>query len=161
VDAVTADGRVVRIRPVLSDDGPQLTALYERAGADALYRPFFSPGRGGIPAEVARLTRPPAGDHVTLVVAENDRLIGAPSYAVESPSTAEFAVFVDDAAHGHGLGTLSLEHLVVRARRAGIAELVGQMRDGSVPTVPVWVDSPRAAAAARPVPGRTGGATAI
>jgi acyl-CoA synthetase (NDP forming)/L-amino acid N-acyltransferase YncA len=127
VDAVTADGRVVRIRPGRAEDAPELTALYERAGADTLYRRFFTHGRGGIPAEVARLTRPPATDHVTLVVAENDRLIGVASYEVETPSTAEFAVFVDDAAHDRGLGTLLLEHLVVRARRAGIVELVGEI----------------------------------
>src|SRR5215467_3193557 len=40
VDAVTADGRVVRIRPARADDAARLTALYERGGSETLYRRF-------------------------------------------------------------------------------------------------------------------------
>jgi acyl-CoA synthetase (NDP forming)/GNAT superfamily N-acetyltransferase len=127
VDAVTADGRVVRIRPVVGDDGSELTALYERAGTETLYRRFFCHGRAGIPGEVARLTRPPADDHAALVAVEHGHVVGVAAYEVQTPDRAEFAVFIDDAAHDRGLGTLLLEHLVVRARRAGIAELIGEV----------------------------------
>jgi acyl-CoA synthetase (NDP forming)/L-amino acid N-acyltransferase YncA len=127
VDAVTADGRVVRIRPARADDAARLTALYERAASEMLYRRFFTHGRGGIPTEVTRLTRQPADDHATLVVEQTGDLIGVASYEIQTPGTAEFALFIDDAAHDRGLGTLLLEHLVVRARRAGITELVGEV----------------------------------
>jgi acyl-CoA synthetase (NDP forming)/GNAT superfamily N-acetyltransferase len=127
VDAVAADGRVVRIRPVRADDAAELSALYARAGAETLYRRFFVHGRGGIPAEVASLTRPPASDHATLVIVESGQITGVASYEVDSPGRAEFAVFIDDAAHDRGLGTLLLEHLVVLARRTGVAELIGEV----------------------------------
>jgi acyl-CoA synthetase (NDP forming)/L-amino acid N-acyltransferase YncA len=127
VDALTADGRVVRIRPAGAADAAQVSALYERASSDTLYRRFFCHGRGGIPTEVARLTRPAAADHAALVAVEHGQIIGVATYEVQAADRAEFAVFVDDAAHDRGLGTLLLEHLVVQARRAGIAELVGEV----------------------------------
>ena len=53
VDALTADGGIVRIRPVTSDDEKALTDLYERGSPEGLRMRFFVvPGRHGIAAEV-------------------------------------------------------------------------------------------------------------
>jgi hypothetical protein len=85
VDAVTADGRVVRIRAVRADDAADLGALCEWAGAETLYRRFFVHGRGAVPSEVVRLNRPPADDHVTLVDGGSSHLIGVASCEVQTP----------------------------------------------------------------------------
>ncbi len=140
VDAVTADGHIVRIRPVRPDDADGLAALYDRASSDTLYRRFFVHGRGGIPAEVARLTRLAATDHLALVAVQRDRVIGVASYEASSPARAEFALFVDDDAHGRGVGTLLLEHLTVWARRSGYAELYGEILPMNSPMLHVAAD---------------------
>ena len=128
LDALAADGSVIRIRPVRVDDAVGLTGLYERAGDEALYRRFLTPGRHPIGAEVARLIRPADATFLALVALEQGRIVGVCSYEVLSDRTqAEFAVFVDDAAHDRGIGTLLLEHLSVYGRRHGITDLRGDV----------------------------------
>jgi acyl-CoA synthetase (NDP forming)/GNAT superfamily N-acetyltransferase len=128
VDALTADGSVIRIRPVSADDAGILTDLHERAGDDTLYRRFLATGHHQIAAEIARLVRPAADDHVALVAIEHDRAVGVCSYEVlPGGGTAEFAIFVDDTCHDRGIGTLLLEHLGVWCRRRGIPDLFGEI----------------------------------
>src|SRR5262245_31260835 len=82
VDALTADGSVIRIRPVHTDDRSALTDLHLRASVEARYRRFITPaGPHTVASEVARLTRPGA-DHRALVAVEHGRIVGAVSYEV-------------------------------------------------------------------------------
>ncbi|NJC72448.1 GNAT family N-acetyltransferase [Planosporangium thailandense] len=127
-DALAADGRVVRIRPVEPQDATALRALYDNAGDHSLYLRFFTSGRGQIDAEVRRLTRPAAPDHRVVVALDANRLIGVASYERgEGEPFADFAVLIADAHHGRGIGTLLLEHLVRQARGDGIRELAGDI----------------------------------
>src|SRR2546429_2301663 len=124
-DALAADGAIVRIRTVTATDRPDLAALYERTSDDNLYRRFLSAGRGGIDHEVDRLTRPDDDDHLAVLAWERGRVVGVASYErMRDRDSAEFAVLVDDAAHGRGIGTLLLEELAATARRRGILDLV-------------------------------------
>jgi len=128
VDALAADGAIIRIRPVRADDAAALTDLHERASNDTLYRRFLCTGHHPIAGEVARLVRNPDADHATLVAVERGRMVGVSSYEVlPGRRTAEFAVFVDDACHGRGIGTLLLEHLAVWGRRHGIPDFLGEV----------------------------------
>jgi acyl-CoA synthetase (NDP forming)/GNAT superfamily N-acetyltransferase len=127
-DALAADGRIVRIRPVVASDAPILQALHEHAGERSLYLRFFSPGRAQIAHEIRRLIRTPGPDHLALVALDGDTAVGVASYENGSGrGDAEFAVLVADAHHGRGIGTLLLEELAARARSAGIGELVGEV----------------------------------
>jgi len=129
-DALTADGSIVRLRPIAGTDGDSLTGLYRKGSADSLRLRFFgSPGEHVIETEVARLVRPPANDHEAVVAEENGFIVGVASYERRpaDSSSAEFAVFVDDEQHGRGIGTLLLEHLTAVARRAGVTELAGDV----------------------------------
>src|SRR5262245_51552803 len=104
VDALTADGSVVRIRPVRADDRDALTDLHLQASAEARYRRFIAHvGSHAVAREVSRLTR--AGDdHVALVAVEHGRIVGVGSYELLADrAKAEFSVFVDDAAHHRGI----------------------------------------------------------
>ncbi|HZD98677.1 MAG TPA: GNAT family N-acetyltransferase [Micromonosporaceae bacterium] len=128
VDALAADGAIIRIRPVRAGDAVALTDLHERASNDTLYRRFLSAGHHPIAGEVARLVRTPDADHAALVAVERGRVVGVSSYEVlPGRRTAEFAVFVDDACHGRGIGTLLLEHLAVWGRRHGIPDFLGEV----------------------------------
>jgi acyl-CoA synthetase (NDP forming)/GNAT superfamily N-acetyltransferase len=120
------DGRIVRVRSVRSDDAGAIWDLYERASPESRYMRFFG-GGAAIEAEVGRLVRPIDADHVALLVEHEALVVAVASYERIDGDTAEFAVFVDGARQGQGIGTLVLEHLAAAARRAGIAELVGDV----------------------------------
>jgi acyl-CoA synthetase (NDP forming)/L-amino acid N-acyltransferase YncA len=130
IDALTMDGRIVRVRPVRPTDGDAIRDLYERASAESRYMRFFG-GGAAIDPEVDRLVRPSDANHVALLVEQDGGVVAGvvavASYERLDADTAEFSVFVDDTRQGQGIGTLVLEHLAAAARRAGIAELVGDV----------------------------------
>lgn len=109
-DMLTADGRIVTLRPVRQADAAALTDLYSHATEQSLHLRFFSLGISQITDEVARLTRPGAADHYAVLAQDRGQVIGAASYErLEDPSTAEFAVLVADAWHGRGVAA-SIKH---------------------------------------------------
>lgn len=129
-DCLTADGGVVRVRPVTAADVPALLALHEGMSAQNRYLRFFSAG-AALDAEVQRLTRPADDRHLALLVERGDAVLAAGSYERIGPEQADFALTVHDDHHGEGLGTLLLEHLAAAARRQGITELVGDVLAGN------------------------------
>src|SRR2546423_2372051 len=140
-DALAADGAIVRIRTVAPSDRDDLAALYRRTSDENLYRRFLSAGRRGIDHEIDRLTRPDGEDHVALLARDRGRVVGVASYErMRDRGSAEFAVLVDDAAHGRGIGTLLLENLAAIAHRHGIGDLVGEVLTGNVPMLAVARD---------------------
>jgi acyl-CoA synthetase (NDP forming)/GNAT superfamily N-acetyltransferase len=150
VDALTADGAIVTIRPVSGEDVEAIADLYGRASPASLRLRFFCrPGRPALAAEVARLTRPTTAGHAALAAELSGQLVGVASYEQDQPTdaTAEFAIFVDDAAQGRGIGTLLLEHLATRAHRHRIKTLYGE----------VLADNARMLTVARDLTGQPGG----
>jgi predicted CoA-binding protein/GNAT superfamily N-acetyltransferase len=149
-DALAADGAIVRIRPVRPADRDGLADLYRRGSEESRYRRFLCGGPGGVHDEVDRLTRPAGEDHVALVAQERGRIVAVASYerlaederlaGRGGTARADFAVFVDDAAHGRGLGTLLLEQLRATARRRGIAVLHGDVLPTNAPMLKVARD---------------------
>ncbi|WP_244295143.1 GNAT family N-acetyltransferase [Micromonospora orduensis] len=134
VDALTADGGIVRIRPVQPADRPELTALYGRAGIDSLRMRFFvAPGPAMIASEIDRLCRRALPRHEAFVAEQAGTVVGVASYERGSAAErrAEFAVFVDEKQRGRGVGTLLLEHLAAAARAQGVDELVGEVLPGN------------------------------
>jgi acyl-CoA synthetase (NDP forming)/GNAT superfamily N-acetyltransferase len=109
-DVLTADGRVIQVRPVRAQDADSLRRLYE--GAE-------------------RLTRDPAQDHVALVAEESGHVIGVASYERIDAAQADCAVLVAGECHGRGVGTLLLEQLAAHARGHGITTLVGEVLPAS------------------------------
>jgi acyl-CoA synthetase (NDP forming)/GNAT superfamily N-acetyltransferase len=136
VDALTADGGIVHIRPVRTGDLVPLKELHERASAQSRYLRFFSAGAPAEP-EAARLTRPADENHAVLVAEDGDFLVGTASYERLDDGRAEFAVFVDDRCHGRGIGTLLMERLAAVARRHGVSELVGDVLTTNTPMLKV------------------------
>lgn len=142
-DVLAADGDIIRLRPVMPDDAAGLADLHARGSADSLRNRFFgAPGAGTLTTEVSRLLRPPADDHDVVVAEQDGTLIGVASYerTSEADRSAEFAVFVDEAHHGRGIGTLLLEHLAASARRRGVTELVGEVMAGNAAMLRVAAD---------------------
>ncbi|THV29167.1 GNAT family N-acetyltransferase [Glycomyces paridis] len=134
VDALDADGRIVRIRPVAPADLASLIAMHEACPtADLRYR-FFGTGRGLLAIEARRLVGLNAtGRGMALVVEDDAELLAVASFECDpgEPGHAEFGVLVA-AAHRHrGLGTLLLEHLALAASAGGVKQLKGQVLGGN------------------------------
>jgi GNAT superfamily N-acetyltransferase len=130
VDALLMDGRIVHVRSVSEGDSEALSALYTRASPRSRYLRFFSAGIS-IDREVQRIVMP-GDDHVALVAEHDGHAVGVASYEILSGAQAEFAILVDDAWQGDGIGSLLIEHLTAVARRAGIQELVGDVLAANV-----------------------------
>ncbi|UQU61845.1 GNAT family N-acetyltransferase [Couchioplanes caeruleus] len=134
-DALTSDGGIVTIRPVADGDRPDLSRLFGEASPENLRLRFFClPSSATINAEIDRLCRPDDTRHLAVVATEAGRIVGVAS--CERPGAgsprAEFAVFVADAQHGRGIGTLLLEHLAARPRPLGVTELTGEVLPGNI-----------------------------
>ncbi|WP_239087182.1 GNAT family N-acetyltransferase, partial [Actinoplanes digitatis] len=131
VDALTADGGIVTLRPVRPTDRSALATLYDTASPDDLRLRFFAqPGSTALAAEVDRLCLPETDKHLAVLAFEGDDLVGVAS-CERTGRRAEFALFVAEPQRDRGIGTLLLEHLAYRAHRCGIKELVGEVLPGN------------------------------
>jgi acyl-CoA synthetase (NDP forming)/RimJ/RimL family protein N-acetyltransferase len=140
MDALTADGALVQLRPAVPDDAEMLRALHASASPDNLRLRFFSAASTStVTDEVNRLLRPAAPDHDAVVATQEGAIVGVASYERRTGdrSVAEFAVFVADAQHGRGIGTLLLEFLAARAHAQGISKLVGEVLAANSPMMTV------------------------
>ncbi|WP_249715093.1 bifunctional acetate--CoA ligase family protein/GNAT family N-acetyltransferase [Rhizomonospora bruguierae] len=147
VDALTADGAIMRIRPAGPADRDRLTRLYRSASPDSLVMRFFAaPGERVLDAEVERVCRRATPAHRAFVGELGGRIVGVASYERDAePSRAEFAVFVAEGYRHRGIGTLLLEHLTAAARAAGVTEVTGDVLPGNAAMLRVARDlSPRA-----------------
>ena len=135
VDALTADGGIVTIRPIRGSDRPGITALYHNASPDNLRLRFFDqPSSGTLAAEVDRLCRPESDRNLAMLAVEAGVVVGVASCEriSEVDGRAEFSVFVADGHHGRGIATLLLEHLGARAHARGVTELIGEVLPGNM-----------------------------
>lgn len=140
-EALTTQGRIVRIRAVTAGDGAALRALNGRISDGSMYLRFFALNRRAADDFVAKLVRPPTADHHALAALIGGQLVAVASYERIDASQAEVAMLVEDAHHGEGLGTLLLEHLAAQACASGITEFVGDILGQNRKMVGVFADS--------------------
>ena len=127
VDAVLADGGVVRVRPIRPDDAEGLADFHENLSFESRYFRFFSPHPKLRPDEVERFTNVDGANRVALVATESGRLIAVGRYdRLADPNEAEVAFVVADAHQGRGLGSLLLEHLAAVAAQHDIVRFVAE-----------------------------------
>ena len=117
-DVLTADGSVVRIRPVHPDDTEALRAMHHRMSDHSRYLRYFS-AVSEVSDAVLRLFTDV--DHVTrvcLVAQSDDDIVAAGSYYADAarPNEAEVAFAVQDDQQRRGLGSILLEHLAAAAQ---------------------------------------------
>lgn len=122
------DGSTGLLRPVGKDDQVLLAAFFDRLSPESRRLRFFSES-GPTPEAIAALCADhPPREQQTLVVLrrgrEGLRIIGSGSIFGLSGGVAEFAVAVDDAFHGKGLGGILLERLAVLAVAHGFTRFL-------------------------------------
>ena len=112
----------VATRPIEPDDERRLVRLWPRLSADTVYRRFHSPLRQLPPSEVHRLVDVDHDCREALVALVGGEVVGVARYdrRPDDPSRAEFAVLVEDAWQGHGVGRQLLGEVLDLAARRGV-----------------------------------------
>ncbi|HEU4910445.1 MAG TPA: GNAT family N-acetyltransferase [Actinomycetes bacterium] len=126
-EGLTADGGIVRIRPTVAADAAPLRALCDRSSDRSLYLRFFSLNREAAGAYLAEMARPADDLRLALVAERAGRVVAVAGWDRTGPAEAEVALLVEDDRQGEGIGTLLVEELAARARRAGIKRLVADV----------------------------------
>lgn len=141
-DVLLADGTVAVVRPLLPGDRAGLEALHEGASDTSLRLRFFATGRRAGQDYVNHLF-----DHTgtptvaSLVVTVQDRIVALGTAEQVAPDVAEVAFMVAEEMHGHGMGSLLLEHLAAVCRDRGIRRFVAEVLSDNHPMLRVFLDA--------------------
>jgi len=127
-DAVLKDGRTVTIRPIEPGDNDRMMAMWQRLSPESIRMRFFAP-RSMTAEQMRYFTEVDQHQRVALVAETAGRIVGVSRFDClqEDPSTAEFAVLVEDAEQGRGIGTVLLRALFEPARDLGVTGFVGDV----------------------------------
>ena len=127
-DAVLKDGRTVHVRPIRPDDLDRMLELWGRLSPETIRMRFFAPR--GMTADQMRYFTELDHDRRFAFVAETaGRIVGVSRFDRDDddPATAEFAVLVEDAEQGRGIGTVLLRALLEPAADLGVTGFVGEV----------------------------------
>ncbi|MEV0591445.1 bifunctional acetate--CoA ligase family protein/GNAT family N-acetyltransferase [Nonomuraea cavernae] len=125
-DVLLRDGGIAHVRPLTPADRPALHELVDRSSERSAYLRFFTGGRNTAHSYMDRLTSPAYQGHA-MVATMRDRLVAIAEYIPINEGAADLAILLDDAVHGHGLGTLLLEHVALDAAANGVRELIADV----------------------------------
>jgi RimJ/RimL family protein N-acetyltransferase len=121
-----------------ADDGPRLSAAYDRLSPESKYRRFLAPKPHLTSAETRYLVQIDGQDHVALLATaadDPDFILGVARF-VRSPEDrrlAELAIVVGDPYQQDGLATVLLEQLTRAAAERGIARFRATMLASNEP----------------------------
>lgn len=141
-----AGGETVLIRPIRPEDAEAHAALFARLTPEDVRFRFFSALRDLSPEQVARMTQVDYGREMAFVaVREGDpgqpRDPGLPRETIgvarlvrePHPDRGEFAIVVEGAMRGRGLGRRLMQKLIAWARSQGMTAIVGQVLADNAP----------------------------
>jgi GNAT superfamily N-acetyltransferase len=120
----------VATRPVRPDDDALFRRLWPRLSPDTVYRRFHSPIHGLSAETVHRLVTVDHDRREAVAAVVGGEVVGVARYdrSPADPATAEFAILVEDAWQGTGLGRQLLSELVELARTRGVATMTAAVQ---------------------------------
>ena len=120
----------VATRPVQPDDDALFRRLWPRLSRDTVYRRFHSPLHGLPPDTVRRLVTVDHDRREAVAAIVGGEVVGVARYdrSPGDPATAEFALLVEDAWQGQGLGRQLLLELVGLAAVRGVRTLTATVQ---------------------------------
>lgn len=124
------EGRVLAVRDVTGADLRAVAKLFEDLSSRSARQRFLCTSTQAGPRYVATLADP-ARTLDAIVVLTGSRVLGVASTHPGTDATTEFAVAVEDADQGRGIGTVLVEALVARSRRRGLTTLSGTVLGGN------------------------------
>ncbi|MEX0658734.1 MAG: GNAT family N-acetyltransferase [Egibacteraceae bacterium] len=141
-DAVLRDGRTVHVRPIRAGDLDELLAMWSRLSPETIRMRFFAP-RSMSAAQMRYFTDVDYERRFALVAESAGRIVGVSRFdrLDEDPATAEFAVLVEDAEQGRGVGTALLRALVEPAQDRGVTGFVGDVLRENRPMLAMMRDA--------------------
>ncbi|MFP4002306.1 MAG: GNAT family N-acetyltransferase, partial [Alphaproteobacteria bacterium] len=125
------DGAVYTLRPIRPEDEPPLQDLFERLSPDDVRMRFFRPLKALDHEFAARLTQIDYDRHMALVLTGPGHPGEAPIHGVvrlvrdPDEDSAEFAVTVESALQGTGLGRMLMERIIEYGRSIGLKTIFG------------------------------------
>ena len=128
------DGRKFLMRPILPEDEPQLIDLVARMPAEDVRMRFFQPIRELSHDMAARLTQLDYNREMAIAITDPGGVPGKTKIwgvvrcnADPDLEKAEYAILVDRAMTGLGLGPMLMRTIIDYARKMGIKELYGEV----------------------------------
>jgi len=128
------DGRSFLMRPILPEDEPELQDLVRRMPAEDVRMRFFQPIHELSHEMAARLTQLDYEREMAIIVTETDVVAGKGKIwgvvrcnADPDMEKAEYAILVDRAMTGIGLGPMLMRYIIEYAKQQGIKELYGEV----------------------------------
>jgi len=120
----------VATRPVQPEDGVLFRRLWPRLSRDTVYRRFHSPLHFLPAATVDRLVTVDHDLREAVAAVVGGEVVGVARYdrSPADPATAEFAILVEDAWQGMGLGRQLLTELVDLAVDRGVTTLTATVQ---------------------------------
>jgi acetate---CoA ligase (ADP-forming) len=127
-DARLKDGLTVHIRPIRADDTEKMLEMWARLSPETIRLRFFGP-RSMDERGMRYFTEVDYTHRFALVAEIAERIVGVSRFDIlpEDPSCAEFAVLVEDAEQGRGIGTALLRALVEPAADLGVTQFEGEV----------------------------------
>jgi acetyltransferase len=129
----TRSGALLTVRPIRPEDAAAHAEAFHRLDPEDVRRRFFSPLREMSPVLVARLTRIDYDREMAFIATRpgpdgQDQTVGV-ARLIRDPvaPAAEFAVIVEQAMKGQGVGRHLMERLFEWGRANGVAEVAGQV----------------------------------
>ncbi|MBI4290633.1 MAG: GNAT family N-acetyltransferase [Betaproteobacteria bacterium] len=125
-------GHSITIRPIRPEDLDLETEFARNLSHESRYNRFLGGGVALTPEWLKRLTCIDFSRDMALIATVafggSENQIGVARYALlEDGTTCEFAIAVADQWHGYGIGEMLMRHLIVAARKAGIATMIGDI----------------------------------
>jgi ribosomal protein S18 acetylase RimI-like enzyme len=120
----------IPMRPVRPDDQERFVRLWPRLSPETVYRRFHSPLHGLPMPFVRRLVQVDHDLREAVVAEVGGEVVGVARYdrSPADPTTAEFAVVVEDAWQGVGLGRQLLTELIALAEARGVRTLTATVQ---------------------------------
>jgi acyl-CoA synthetase (NDP forming)/RimJ/RimL family protein N-acetyltransferase len=142
VHVLLADGTVAALRDPTPADEDAVRRMHDELSPDSAHLRFFGASRSAGAWVARRVCRPPGPEHGAVLAVLGDRVVGVASYERDGNSAeAEVAFAVSDDLHGHGVGTLLLEHLAAHARRAGVRRFTAETLPDNTAMQRVFTDA--------------------
>ncbi len=120
----------IATRPVRRDDEERFRRLWPRLSRDTVYRRFHAPLHRIPAATVRRLVEVDHDLREAVVAVVGGEVLGVARYdrSPADPTTAEFAIVVEDAWQGFGVGRQLLGELVALAAARGVEVLTATVQ---------------------------------
>jgi acetyltransferase len=133
------DGRRTVVRALRPDDAPRYADFVRGLSPETLYNRLLGAGVAVTAERLQRLLVVDQQKHVAVAAIMRlddgaEQIVGVARFVIEADgAAAEFAVTVADEWQHKGLGTVLLRTLMLEARRAGVARLIGEVFRSNTP----------------------------